>query len=90
MRWTLTRFSESTWTIPLVALLLVGMLTAFYAVVRNAAKTGDLRRSAIATQAAAVNRCNALPGWHLGKACRRDLDIQADKQASIVLAAQQP
>lgn len=84
---TQTRISESTWTIPLVALLLVGMLAAFYAVVSSAAKAGELRRSATAAQAAAVKRCNALPGWHQGKACRKDLDIQADKQATILLAA---
>lgn len=78
-----TRIAESTWTVPLVALLLVGMLAAFYAVVSNAAEAGQLRRNASATQAAALKRCDALPGWHLGKVCRQDLDVQA----SIALAA---
>ena len=85
---THTKISESTWTVPLVALLLVGMLLAFYGVVSSATKTGAQRRHASATQAAAVMRCNALPGLQLGKACRKDLDIQADKQATILLAAQ--
>ena len=80
---TRTTISESTWTVPLAALLLVGMLAAFYSVVSSATKAGEQRRHASATQAAAVKRCDALPGWHLGKACRLDLDMQA----SMALAA---
>lgn len=85
---TRTTISESTWTVPLAALLLVGMLAAFYSVVSSATKAGEQRRHASATQAAAVTRCNALPGLDLGKACRNDLNIEANKQANILLAAQ--
>ena len=85
---THNRISESTWSVPLAALVLVGMLLAFYSVVSNAAEAGERRRHATATQAAAVMRCNALPGWVLGQACRKDIATQADGQATLVLAAQ--
>ena len=87
MNLTVASVSESTWTVPMVALLLVGMLGAFYSVVSEATKAGEMRRQAKAAQSAAVVRCDALPGWNLSKACRSALDLQFAAEASIALAA---
>ncbi len=70
---TPTRIAESPWTLPAVSLLLVGMLVAFYAVVNNAAKAGELRRQATATQVAAVARCHALPSGDASRNCLKYL-----------------
>lgn len=80
------RVSESTWTVPVVALLLVGMLVAFYSVVSDATKAGEMRRQTQAARAAAVVRCDALPGWNLSKACRSELDLQVAADTPIALA----
>lgn len=84
---TQARITESTWTVPLVSLLLVGMLAAFYAVVSNATRAGELRRQAMAAQAAAVKRCNALPNWDASRHCvkRQDAGVVADE--TVLLAA---
>jgi len=87
MHLTQARISASTWTVPLVALLLVGILAMFYSVVSSATKAGELRRQASATHAAAVMRCDALPGWNLSKTCRNELDLQLAADASLALAA---
>ena len=87
MHLTQAKISESTWTVPLVALLLVGTFTMFYAVVSSATKTGELRRQARATHAAAVVRCDAMPDWSLGKTCRKELNLQLATDASLALAA---
>ncbi len=86
---THTRMTESTWTLPAVSLLMVGMLVAFYAVVSSATKAGELRRQATATQTAAAMRCNALPGWDASKTCLKKLAAPAvPADEPILLAAQ--
>ena len=82
-----TKMPEPAWTVPLVALLLIGMLATFYAVVSNATKAGELRRQATATQAAEVTRCNALPSWNASRNCLKNLDSKGVEQEPVLLAA---
>ena len=57
MNTTLIKISESTWSIPIAALLLVAMFAAFYTVVSDATKAGEQRRQATATQTSANMEC---------------------------------
>jgi hypothetical protein len=67
-----------------VLLLVTGMLTAFHAVVSGATRTGELRRQAMAAQAAEIRRCNALAG-SVSTLCRKDLKTSMQAfEASIL------
>ncbi len=82
-----TRISESTWTMPVAALLLVGMLLAFYLVVSNAAQAGEARRQATATHATAVVSCHALPSRDATKSCMKQLDTTPSANVPLRIAA---
>ena len=88
MRMSYAHITESTWSVPVAALLLVGMLAAFYLVVSEATKAAEVRRQASATQAAAVMRCKALPSWAQSKACRTQLELRRAGNPAIELASQ--
>ena len=82
---TQERVSASPWTVPVVSLVLVAMLVAFYAVVSRAAKAGELRRKATASQATAVVHCRTLPSWDASDRCLKQLHSrQAEEEALLV------
>ncbi len=81
------KISESTWSVPVASLLLVGMLVAFYAVVSNAAKAGELRRHVTATQTTAVVSCHALNSRAATKSCIKQLDANLSADEPVLIAA---
>lgn len=78
---------ESPWTSLLVSLAVIGMLALFYSVVDGAVKAGESRRQALAAQAAAVLRCNAMPSWDDTMACRKELVGKTIPEEPTILAA---
>lgn len=82
------KVSESIWCVFAVSLTIVGMLVAFYSVVRGATTAGELRRQETAAQAAAVTRCHAVPNGAIRKHCLSALDNQINAISPIVIAAQ--
>lgn len=79
---------ESSWSVLVVSLTLVGMLVAFYSVVKAATTVGELRRQDTAAQAAAITRCHALPNGAIRKQCLSTLHDQMLAHSIIVVAAQ--
>ena len=82
-----TQISESTWSVPVASLLLVCMLVAFYAVVNDAAKSGELRRHLTATQATAVVSCHALTSRAATRSCIKELDASLSTDEPVLIAA---
>jgi len=73
------KVSESRWGVLAVSLAVLGMLVAFYSVVRGATTAGEQRRQDTAARAAAVARCQAQPNGLTRKHC---------PMSPIVVAAQ--
>ncbi len=65
----------------LAALIILGMLMAFYTVVSKAVQQGEIRRQASAHQAVAVWRCKMLPDLSARTACL--LQVHAIAQANL-------
>ena len=82
-----TKISESSWSVPVASLFLVAMLVAFYAVVSNAAKAGELRRHATATLVTAVAQCHALPSRDASRTCLELLDARQPADEPTPLAS---
>ena len=82
---TQERVSASPWMLPVVSLVLVAMLVAFYAVVSRAAKVGELRRKTTASQATAMVHCRTLPSGDASDRCLKQLHSrQAEEEALLV------
>ncbi len=79
---------ESRSSVLVVSLAVVGMLLAFYSVVKAATTVGELRRQETAAQAAAVARCHALANKAIRKHCLSALNDQMLANSTIVIAAQ--
>lgn len=71
----------------MASLLLVGMLVAFYAVVSNAAKAGELRRHTTATQGTAVAHCHALPSRDASMTCIELLHAKPPADEPMLIAS---
>jgi hypothetical protein len=65
------------WPGILATLVIVGMLLAFHQVVRAAVQQSELRHKAIAMQAEATWRCNAMSGLDASKSCLLQLNSVA-------------
>ena len=72
-----TRFGAlraAVWSGILAALAVLGLLLAFYQVVRDAVDQAALRRQAVALHANAAWRCQMAPGFHASQRCLGQLE----------------
>lgn len=81
------KVSESRWGVFVVSLAVLGMLGAFYSVVRGATTAGELRRQGTATQAATVARCQALRNGPIRTHCLNALPDPIPATSPAVVAA---
>ena len=78
MHKTLQTFNLSTPVLGMVATVLtVGMLVAFYAVVRGAVQSAESRQQALAAQVGAVQRCKLLRNPSARSSCLQQTDVVA-------------
>lgn len=80
------RLCTSSWTVILAALAIIGLLMAFYQVVRGVVMQAELRRQAIATHADATWRCKTLVGLRASEDCL--MQLQAAPHGGAMLQAQ--
>lgn len=87
MHATLIKISESTWSIPIAALLLVAMFAAFYTVVSDATQAGEQRRRATATQTAAMAHCKPSKNWTANTGCNTAIALPLGAESMVTLAS---
>lgn len=78
---------DTRWCVFAVWLGVVGILVAFYSVVKAATTAGELRRQDTAAQAAAVTRCRALPNGAISNSCLKALNDPGLAMSPTTVAA---